>query len=61
MFHELKVSIPSCYLWLTEGNTNRPELFKRYVNGYVNRYYPDYELVKISGMQAIIKPKNDPR
>ncbi|AST93033.1 hypothetical protein BC6307_18100 [Sutcliffiella cohnii] len=61
MSRELKVSIPSCYVWITEGNTKRAELFKRYVAGYVNRYNPGYELVKISGMQAIIKPKNDPR
>ncbi|WP_268877363.1 hypothetical protein [Sutcliffiella halmapala] len=35
---------------------NRAELFKRYVKGYVTVYFYGYELVKINGMQAIIKP-----
>lgn len=57
MCHKLKVPIPYCYVWLTEGNTNRAELFKRYVKDYIQRYYPGFELEKIKGMQAIIKAK----
>ncbi|MGD6993963.1 hypothetical protein [Sutcliffiella horikoshii] len=57
MYLKSTVSIPQCYVWMTEGVPNRGELFKRYVRDYVKIYYPGYELEKISGMQAVIKLK----
>lgn len=59
MSHSLQVAIPPCYVWMTEGLPNRGQLFKRYVQGYMAQYYPSYELDKISGMTAILKPLVD--
>lgn len=47
------VPIPHIYLKITEGSQNRAELFKSYVNGYIKRSYPGYEVLKIEGMKAI--------
>ncbi|MCM3620478.1 hypothetical protein M3936_23260 [Sutcliffiella horikoshii] len=59
MSHNLQVAIPQCYVWMTEGLPNRGQLFKRYVQGYMALYYPSYELDKILGMTAILKPLED--
>ncbi|WP_342515581.1 hypothetical protein [Sutcliffiella sp. FSL R7-0096] len=55
MSHNIKVVIPSCYVWMTEGLPDRGKLFKRYVQGYMALYYPGYELEKISGMHAQLR------
>lgn len=52
----MKVLIPDCYLWLTAGEENRnerKELFQRYVECYLAKSYPEYELKDIKGMTAI--------
>ncbi|WP_096201919.1 hypothetical protein [Bacillus sp. FJAT-45350] len=48
-----EITIPYCYVWMTEGYENRGQLFKGYVEGYVSRVAPGYRLVKIKGMKAI--------
>ena len=54
---EIPVSIPDCYVWLTEGARNRPSLFKRYVIGYLKITHPELELVRIEGMKAVCRKK----
>ena len=51
LLHE--ISIPECYLWMTEGADNRKQLFTRYVGGYIEKNYPDLKLISIKGMTAI--------
>ncbi len=48
-----KISIPSCYVWMTKGSSMRADLFKRYVIGYLAKAYPEMDLVRISGMTAL--------
>ncbi|WP_157049674.1 hypothetical protein [Thalassobacillus sp. C254] len=53
------VTIPYCYVWLTKGYENRGVLFKHYVESYVKRTYPEMELVKIQGMKAIVRRREE--
>lgn len=55
----IKVSIPYCYVWMTKDNPDRAVLFRRYVLGYIAVIHPDFELVKIQGMTAICKKKEE--
>ncbi|WP_078430459.1 DUF6906 family protein [Alkalihalobacterium alkalinitrilicum] len=48
-----KIPIPQCYIWMSEGYSNRGILFKRYVEGYIAKSFPDMRLIRISGMTAI--------
>lgn len=50
-----EIPIPHCYLFITEGMSNRKERFYKYVKGYLKQSYPDLELVDIKGMTAICK------
>ncbi|MED4461827.1 hypothetical protein [Metabacillus fastidiosus] len=47
----INVSIPYCYIWITEGYYDRPTLFREYVEGYVQAI--GYKLIEIKGMNAI--------
>lgn len=53
--HEIHIPFP--YLWLTAGMENRDQRFRQYVRGYLNKSYPDMELVKIEGMTAICRKR----
>jgi len=53
----IKVAIPFCYKWMTEGASNRAELFRAYVEGYLRASEPNLYLVRISGMTALCKQK----
>ncbi len=50
---EYKIPIPNCYLGLTAGYPNRSKLFKKYVEGYLAKSFPEMRLIRISGMTAI--------
>lgn len=50
---KVEVDIPHCYLWMTDGYYDRAELFKAYVQGYVQLNFPHLEFLKIEGMKAI--------
>ncbi|PRS09021.1 hypothetical protein C6X95_18500 [Bacillus pumilus] len=52
-FHSIRVPIPFCYVWMTEGAPNRSELFRNYVEGYIKRTEPNLQLVRIDGMTAL--------
>jgi hypothetical protein len=54
---QLKTAIPHIYLDLSKANKDREELFKAYVKGYVARSHPDWEVVRIEGMAAILERK----
>ncbi|GIN67644.1 hypothetical protein J41TS2_30650 [Bacillus sonorensis] len=53
----IKVTIPFCYKWLTEGAPNRAKLFRTYVEGYLRTSEPNLYLVRISGMTALCNRK----
>ena len=55
----IKVTIPFCYVWMTKYHPDRAALFRRYVTGYIAITHPEYELVKIQGMIAICKKKEE--
>ncbi|MBO1513228.1 hypothetical protein [Metabacillus bambusae] len=57
--NEIKVDIPHCYLWMTDGYHDRDKLFKEYVQGYIQCYYPHLEYKKISGMKAICERRQN--
>ncbi|SDI18211.1 hypothetical protein SAMN05192534_12419 [Alteribacillus persepolensis] len=48
-----RIPIPSIYVGLTKGSTNRGRLFRKYVQGYLKRTYPDMKLIKTEGMCAV--------
>lgn len=54
---EYIVLIPNCYVWMTEGAANRPQLFKRYVTGYVERHHHELKIKSIKGMYVICERK----
>nr|WP_309101694.1 hypothetical protein [Fredinandcohnia onubensis] len=54
---DISIPIPHCYLKMTEGLNERGKLFKGYVQGYINKSYPELEINKIEGMEAICKRK----
>ncbi|MEH7236780.1 hypothetical protein [Bacillus sp. JJ1562] len=54
---DVEVTIPQCYVLMTEGMSERGLKFKAYVQGYIKASYPELELVKIDGMKAICKRK----
>ncbi len=47
------IPIPYCYVWMVKPYDNRKTMFKRYVQGYLKKSYPEMTLVKIEGMTAI--------
>ncbi len=55
--HLIKVGIPFCYKWMTEGAPNRAQLFRDYVEGYLRTNEPGLRLVRISGMTALCERK----
>lgn len=54
---EVEVTIPQCYVWMTEGLNERGKRFKAYVQGYIKKSYPELEFIKIEGMIAICRKK----
>ncbi len=58
MLTELKEPIPHEYQYWSEGNKH---LFKRYVQGYISKNRPDWELVRIEdkGRVAVLRKKED--
>jgi hypothetical protein len=53
----IKIDIPPAYLHITAGYKNRGKLFKRYVDGYIERSYPELRLIRIEGMKALCERK----
>ena len=54
---EVEVTIPQCYVGMTEGLNERGKRFKAYVQGYIKANYPELVFVKIVGMKVICKRK----
>lgn len=52
------VHIPHDYLWMTAGYHDRGKLFKQYVEGYIQNYFPHLKLIKIDGMKAICERRD---
>ncbi|SFM44376.1 hypothetical protein SAMN04488054_15121 [Salibacterium qingdaonense] len=55
---QYRIPIPGSYVGLTKDCEDRGRLFKQYVQGYINKTYPEMKLLKIEGMTAICEKKN---
>lgn len=57
---QVEISIPFIYIGLTAGcktREDRVDLFNRYVQGYIERSYPELNFIEIKGMKAICEKK----
>lgn len=55
----IEADIPPVFLHLTKDHKDRGRVFKQYVLSYLEVAYPEYRLVKISGMKAICEKRGD--
>jgi len=56
---EIPISIPYCYVWMTEGCHDRSRLFKKYVSKWIKRSHPELHMKHIKGMKAICERRGD--